>query len=126
MLRQARATAGRAAPKTRMMLGNTPFLASHHTGDTAWLDLLFVPRDSRHQGWGRRLFSNWLRSLPEEIKKIEVLAVDLDGGSPIGFWRKLGFEVEDAYFEEVPETGCYMSRPARTETESPRTPAAAD
>lgn len=95
-----------------MILGNTPFLASHQAGDTAWLDVLFVPKENRHQGWGTRLFNNWIKSLPEEITKVELLAVDLDGGSPIGFWKKLGFEVEDQYFEDVPETGCYMVRKA--------------
>ena len=95
-----------------MLLGNTPFLASHQTGDTARLALLFVPRGNRHCGWGTRLFDAWMRSLPQEVTKIELLAVDLDGGSPVGFWKKLGFEVEEQYFADVPETGCYMVRRA--------------
>jgi GNAT superfamily N-acetyltransferase len=95
-----------------MLLGNTPFMATHVSGDTAWVDPLFVPRDQRNRGWGRRMFAAWVAQLPPFVRKIELLAVDLDGGSPIGFWRKLGFDVEEAEFEEVPETGCYMVKPA--------------
>ncbi|PTY05553.1 hypothetical protein DB347_14355 [Opitutaceae bacterium EW11] len=87
-------------------------MATHLSGDTAWVDVLFVPRDQRRNGWGRRMFLRWARALPEEIKKIQLLAVDLDGGSPLGFWTKMGFEVEDQDFPDLPETGCYMIRPA--------------
>ena len=93
-----------------MRLGDTPFLASHLSGQTAWVDLLFVPRDHRYHGWGRKMFMDWARTLPAEVKQIELLAVDLDGGSPVGFWSKLGFEVEDLDFPDVPETGCYMCK----------------
>lgn len=95
-----------------MLLGNTPFLASHLSGETAWVDVLFVPQEQRHRGWGRRLFTDWLRGLPADVKRVELLAVDLDGGSPVGFWKKLGFEIEDQDFPDVPETGCYMIRDA--------------
>jgi hypothetical protein len=66
----------------------------------------------------------WLSKLPATIKKIELLAVDLDGGSPVGFWKKLGFDVEDKYFPEL-LTGCYMVHPlgedadASAETQAP-------
>jgi GNAT superfamily N-acetyltransferase len=97
-----------------MMLRDTPFLATHFSGDTAWVDVLFVPRDHRHHGWGRRIFDQWARTLPDTIKKIQLLAVDLDGGSPLGFWTKMGFEVEDADFPEL-LTGSYMVKPVRDE-----------
>jgi len=93
-----------------MKLEKTPFLATHLTDDVAWIDVLFVPQDHRRQGFGRRMVMEWLSKLPATIKKIELLAVDLDGGSPIGFWKKLGFDVEDKYFPEL-MTGCYMVHP---------------
>jgi len=96
-----------------MLLGNTPFLASHLSGDTAWVDVLFVPQEQRRRGWGTRLFADWAKTLPTDVKHIELLAVDLGGGSPVRFWSKLGFEIEDQDFPDVPETGCYMIREAR-------------
>jgi hypothetical protein len=93
-----------------MKLEKTPFLATHLSGDVAWIDVLFVPREQRHQGYGRRMFCEWMAKLPATVKKIQLLAVDLDGGSPVGFWRKLGFDVEEAYFPEL-MTGCYMVQP---------------
>jgi hypothetical protein len=95
-----------------MLLGNTPFLASHVRGDTAWLDVLFVPRDQRHHGWGSRMFLDWAKSLPAEIKKIELLAVNIDEDSPVGFWMKMGFDFEDLNSEDYPRSGCYMVRNA--------------
>lgn len=91
-----------------MKLGKTPFIATHLSDDVAWIDVLFVPREQRHQGYGRRMVRDWLAKLPATIRKIEVLAVDLDGGSPVGFWKKMGFDIEDKYFPEL-MTGCYMS-----------------
>jgi len=94
-----------------MKLEKTPFLATHLTeDDVAWIDVLFVPEEHRRQGFGRRMVSEWLSKLPATIKKIELLAVDLDGGSPVGFWKKLGFDVEDKYFPEL-MSGCYMVHP---------------
>jgi len=94
-----------------MKLEKTPFLATHLTeDDVAWIDVLFVPEEHRRRGFGRRMVSEWLSKLPATIKKIELLAVDLDGGSPVGFWKKLGFDVEDKYFPEL-MSGCYMVHP---------------
>jgi len=101
-----------------MKLEKTPFLATHLTDDVAWIDVLFVPQDHRRQGFGRRMVMEWLSKLPATIKKIELLAVDLDGGSPIGFWKKLGFDVEDKYFPEL-MTGCYMVHPLQPDAEAP-------
>jgi len=101
-----------------MKLEKTPFLATHLTDDVAWIDVLFVPQDHRRQGFGRRMVMEWLSKLPATIKKIELLAVDLDGGSPIGFWKKLGFDVEDKYFPEL-MTGCYMVHPLQADPEAP-------
>ena len=102
-----------------MKLGKTPFLATHLTDDVAWIDVLFVPQEYRRQGHGRRMVVEWLSKLPATIKKIELLAVDLDGGSPVGFWKKMGFDVEDRYYPEI-MTGCYMSHPLR-EDQQPET-----
>lgn len=104
-----------------MKLGKTPFLATHLTDDVAWIDVLFVPKENRNQGHGRRMVLEWLSKLPATIKKIELLAVDLDGGSPVGFWRKMGFDVEDRYFPEI-MTGCYMSHPLKEEAEAEKKP----
>lgn len=90
-----------------MRLGDTPFLATHVSGDTAWVDVLFVPAPLRHHGLGRRLFERWLGALPPGVHQVQLLAVDLDGGSPLGFWRRLGFTVEDADFPELFD-GSYM------------------
>jgi hypothetical protein len=105
-----------------MKLEKTPFLATHLTEDVAWIDVLFVPQENRRQGFGRRMVMEWLSKLPATIKKIELLAVDLDGGSPVGFWKKLGFDVEDKYFPEL-MTGCYMVHPLRADAESAAQPA---
>ena len=106
-----------------MKLGKTPFLATHLNDDVAWIDVLFVPKEYRHQGHGRRMVLEWLSKLPATIKKIELLAVDLDGGSPVGFWKKLGFDVEDKYYPEI-MTGCYMSHPMHEEAQTEKNPAA--
>jgi len=100
-----------------MKLEKTPFLATHLADDVAWIDVLFVPQEHRRQGFGRRMVAEWLSKLPATIKKIELLAVDLDGGSPVGFWKKLGFDVEDKYFPEL-MTGCYMVHPLQEEAET--------
>jgi ribosomal protein S18 acetylase RimI-like enzyme len=104
-----------------MKLEKTPFLATHLAEDIAWIDVLFVPQEHRRQGFGRRMVSEWLSKLPATIKKIELLAVDLDGGSPVGFWKKLGFDVEDKYFPEL-MTGCYMVHPLGAEADAPAKP----
>lgn len=104
-----------------MKLEKTPFLATHLTDDVAWIDVLFVPKDRRHQGFGRRMVLEWLSKLPATIKKIEVLAVDLDGGSPVGFWKKMGFDVEDKYYPEI-MTGCYMSHPLHDDGQKDKKP----
>jgi len=93
-----------------MKFEKTPFLATHLSDDVAWIDVLFVPQEHRRRGYGRRMVMEWLAKLPATIKKIELLAVDLDGGSPVGFWKKMGFDVEDRYFPEL-MTGCYMVHP---------------
>ena len=92
-----------------MRLGNTPFLAAHVDGDTAWLDLLFVPAPLRHHGLGRQLFERWLGGLPPDVRTIHLLAAALDGDSPLGFWRRMGFSVEEADFPELFD-GSYMVR----------------
>jgi hypothetical protein len=71
------------------------------------VDVLFVPRDQHRQGHGRTIFERWATKLPATIRKIQLLAVDLDDESPLGFWQKMGFEVEDADFPEQ-FTGSYM------------------
>lgn len=93
-----------------MRLGETPFLAAHVDGDTAWLDLLFVPPPLRRHGLGRQLFERWLGALPTDVREIHLLAAALDGESPLGFWRHMGFDVEDADFPELFD-GSYMVRP---------------
>lgn len=93
-----------------MRLGDTPFLAAHVNGNTAWLDVLFVPAPLRRHGLGRRLFERWLGALPADVRQIQLLAAALDGDSPLGFWRRMGFTVEDADFPELFD-GSYMSRP---------------
>jgi hypothetical protein len=83
-----------------MMLGNTPFLSSHLYGDTAWVDVLFIPREQHRKGYGRAIFEAWAAKLPSSIRKIQLLAIDLDDGSPLEFWLKMGFEVDGADFPE--------------------------
>lgn len=106
-----------------MKLEKTPFLATHLNDDVAWIDVLFVPKEQRFQGFGRRMVLEWLSKLPATIKKIEVLAVDLDGGSPVGFWKKMGFDVEDKYYPEI-MTGCYMSHPLQDDGQTEKKPEA--
>lgn len=102
-----------------MIMGDTPFLASHVDGDTAWLDFLFVPRALRHQGYGTRIFNEWLKRLPEVVRRVEVLAVDLDGEHSAGFWRRMGFEPETEFeFGEL-LNGSYMERWLRPPTRDP-------
>lgn len=94
-----------------MMLGETPFMATHLSGDTAWVDVLFVPYGHRRAGRGRTMFERWEHALPPKVANISVLAVVLDGESPIGFWKKMGFEVvEEDYMPEVEGLGCRMKK----------------
>jgi hypothetical protein len=67
------------------------------------------------------MVGEWLSKLPATIKKIELLAVDLDGGSPVGFWKKLGFDVEEKYFPEL-MTGCYMVHPLGADADAEAKP----
>jgi len=100
-----------------MQLNETPFLATHLSGDTAWVDVLFVPAPLRRQGFGRRIFEAWTRQLPAAVNRIQLLAMDLDGGSPLGFWDKMGFSPEDADFPEL-LNGSYMVKLLRSATGS--------
>jgi hypothetical protein len=81
-----------------MILGNTAFLSAHLNGDTAWVDVLFVPREQHRRGQGRAIYEGWAAKLPATIRKIQLLAVDLDDESPVGFWVKMGFEMDEADF----------------------------
>ena len=90
-----------------MILRNTPFLSSHLCGDTAWVDFLFVPRELQRKGQGRKIFEGWTAGLPATVRRIQLLALELDGESPLGFWLKMGFEADAADFAEL-FTGTYM------------------
>ena len=94
-------------PPAQMIFGNTPFLSAHLVGDTAWVDVIFIPREHHRRGRGRAIFEEWAAKLPASIRRIQLLAADLDGGSPIGFWTKMGFEVDGADFPEQ-FSGSYM------------------
>ena len=78
-----------------MILKNAPFLSTHVYGDTAWVDVLFIPPAQRRRGHGRKIFAAWSEQLPATVEKIRLLAVDLDGGPPHGFWAKMGFEADE-------------------------------
>jgi GNAT superfamily N-acetyltransferase len=82
-----------------MYLGNTPFISWHREGDTAWIDLLFVPRDKRRKGYGRSMVAAVIEKLPEEVCGVEVLSTQLDDEFTTGFWEKLGFEPEIEFGE---------------------------
>lgn len=96
-----------------MLLGATPFIAWHIDHGTAWIDLLFVPRELRHRGRGTAMVERVLRGLPAEVREVEVLATQLDDELPIGFWEKLGFEPETNFGE--PLSGVYLRKFLRGE-----------
>jgi len=87
-------------PPAPMIFGNTPFLSAHLVGDTAWVDVIFIPRGITGEDEDGQIFEEWSAKLPASIRRIQLLAADLDGGSPIGFWTKMGFEVDGADFPE--------------------------
>jgi hypothetical protein len=58
------------------------------------------------------MFERWARTIPPEVRRIKLLAVNLDGEYPTGFWRKLGFELVDEGTSEPEIATGYMVRPA--------------
>jgi len=108
-----------------MKLGCAPFLATQVRGDTAWVGLLYVPAEMRRRGLGRAMFERWARTIPPDVRHIKLLAVNLDGEYPTGFWRKLGFEPADDECGELEIATGYMVRPAPRWCGSPDPPAAA-
>lgn len=101
-----------------MNLENTPFLATHQSEDTAWVDVFFIPKLLRRQGLGRRIFEAWLASLPKTVRSIYLVAAEIDEELPLDFWTKMGFEVEDPYVPERLVTS-YMVRRLPTGTDRP-------
>jgi hypothetical protein len=95
-----------------MLLGNAPFIAAHVQGTTAWVDVLYVPAPLRRRGLGRNMFDRWLSTIPSEVTEMKLLAVALDGSSPLAFWRSLGFQREDDPVIVEDFTGVFMTRPA--------------
>lgn len=81
-------------------LDNTPFLATHQSQDSAWVDFFFIPRIQRRQGVGRRIFEAWVATLPKSVRTIYLVAAELDEDSPLEFWTKMGFEVDEPYVPE--------------------------
>lgn len=96
-----------------MRLGSAPFLATRIESDTAWVGLIYVPRELRRNGIGRRMFDRWARSVPEEVRQIRLLPVALDDESPVGFWQRLGFRFEETDPIIGGVAGACMSRRAR-------------
>lgn len=96
---------------TNVHLENTPFLAWHVDGATAWIDVLFIPRAQRRHGFGRRLVNELVSRLPPTVREVEVLSAQIDDEFSTPFWQKLGFEPDDQ-FEEL-MSGIYLRRHLR-------------
>ena len=55
----------------------------HLYGDTAWVEGLFIPREQRWRGYGRKIDEGWIAKLPAAVRKIQRRAIDRDGGPPL-------------------------------------------
>lgn len=83
----------------------------------AWITWLYVPPGLRRHGLGRRMVAEWLAHIPAGVRRIRLLAAEIDGEDPIPFWEKLGFreDAESPWVDEVPMR--VMSRPIGPDTD---------
>lgn len=77
-------------------------------GAAAEIDYLWIPPGKRGAGAGRDLYQRWERSLPRDIRRVELTPVDYGFGPSDAFWQKMGFSymylpAEDPD-EEIPRT----------------------
>lgn len=87
-----------------MNFGPVPFLSVRVCDDEAWITWLYVPPSLRRHGVGRRMVEAWEARAPSCVRRIRLLAAEVDGEDPIPFWEKLGFhaEAEPPWVDEVP------------------------
>ena len=80
-----------------MRFGSVPFLSSRMYGDVAWITWIYVPREIRRRGIGRAMVEAWRRKLPTSTREVRLLACEIDGESPLGFWERMGFLPEEEF-----------------------------
>lgn len=67
-------------------------LEGHRSGDSVWIDMIYVTPGERGKGEGRRLYKDFEAALPPDITLVRVFAADTEGeGNSDDFWLALGF-----------------------------------
>jgi GNAT superfamily N-acetyltransferase len=67
-------------------------LEAHRSGDTVWIDWLYVAPSERRRGAARRALARFEAELPREIRLLRVFAADSEGaGNSDDFWLSVGF-----------------------------------
>jgi hypothetical protein len=76
-----------------------PYIEYSGTSNTVeYIDMIYVPNEMRSKGIGRKLVTDWLKSLDPTVKRIKLKAATLGGSDANEFWKSLGFV--DAYAGE--------------------------
>lgn len=81
---------------------------SHISGNTAWVDMIQVPKERRGAGEGKKAYEDWEKTLPSNVRQVRLFAADTGAGSSTGFWEKMGFDY--LYTSEDPSDIPYESR----------------
>ena len=69
------------------------YLNSHRVNDDiVELEMIFIAKENRNKGEGTKLYLEWEKSLPKEIKYVKLFAADTGSGNSHPFWEKLGYE----------------------------------
>ena len=88
------------------------FVDSHICGNICWIDMFFIPKESRGRGEGRAMYEEFEKGLPENVTKIMLYSADTGSGPSHGFWDRMGFFFCDADYnededEDEEEYGCH-------------------
>lgn len=55
------------------------------------IHLLFVPKSERFKGVGKKIFYDFVNSLPKDAEYIRLKSANLGSGDTMPFWKSLGF-----------------------------------
>lgn len=69
------------------------YLNSHRVNEeTIEIEMIFIAKENRNNGEGTKLYLEWEKSLPKEIKCVKLFAADTGSGNSYPFWERLGYE----------------------------------
>jgi hypothetical protein len=71
-----------------------PYISSHRSGATVYIDMMTVPRDQRRKGVGRAYYDEWEAALPHDVVMIKLMAADTGSGNSAEFWSSMGFDYQ--------------------------------